>query len=104
MNPTHTGEVAAENPSRRCRAEEVVSALERGCFHIYRARTLDEALALLTRLEAGERDSSGEYPSGSLNALAEARVGELASRRRECARLSAARSSGLIRTAAKIAP
>lgn len=84
--------VPADNVPHLMLSEEVVSAVERGRFHIYQARTLDEALALLTGFEAGERDSCGEYPSGTLNALAEARLRELASRRQEFARLSAPRA------------
>jgi predicted ATP-dependent protease len=84
--------VPADNVPHLMLSEEVVSAVERGRFHIYQARTLDEALALLSGLEAGERDSSGEYPSGTLNALAEARLRELASRRQEFARLVVSRA------------
>ena len=74
--------------------DEVIAAVERGSFHLYAVRTLDEAIALLTGLPAGERGDSGEYPAGTVNALAEARVRELARRRQEFAREALLRPAG----------
>lgn len=86
--------VPTDNVAHLMLSEEVVSAVERGRFHLYAVRTLDEALALLTGVAAGERDASGEYPSGTVNALAEARLMELASRRQEFAREALTKSEG----------
>ena len=68
--------------------EAVIEAAERGRFHVYAVGTLDEALELLTGLQAGERQPSGEYPEATVNALAEARVRELARRRQDFTRES----------------
>jgi len=66
--------------------DEVIAAVERGSFHLYAVRTLDEALNLLTGLESGERDSAGVYAQGSFNSLVDERLRELAHQRQEFAR------------------
>jgi len=60
--------------------EEVIQAVEEGRFHIYPVRTVDEAITILTGVEAGERDEEGNYPEGSVNARVQARLKELAER------------------------
>jgi lon-related putative ATP-dependent protease len=47
--------------------EDVVDAVERGEFTVYAVRHVDEALAILTGLESGERDERGKFPQGSVN-------------------------------------
>ncbi len=76
----------ADNVPHLMLNDEVIAAVERGSFHLYAVRTLDEALNLLTGLESGERDSSGVYPQGSFNSLVDKRLGELAHHRQEFAR------------------
>lgn len=66
--------------------DEVIAAVERGMFHLYAVSTLDEAMALLTGLPAGLADAAGNFPAGSVNALAGARLDELAQRRQAFAR------------------
>ena len=60
---------------------EVIAAVEQGTFHLYAVATLDEAMTLLTGLPAGIADATGNFPAGSVNARAGARLGELAQRR-----------------------
>jgi lon-related putative ATP-dependent protease len=62
---------------------DVVEAARAGRFHIYAIHHVDEGLALLTGLPAGERGPDGEYPEGSVNRLAEDRLRALADKRRE---------------------
>lgn len=47
--------------------EDVVAAAREGRFHIYSIRTVDQAVALLTGVEAGEADALGRWPEGSIN-------------------------------------
>ncbi len=47
--------------------EDVVAAARDGRFHIYPIRTVDDAVALLTGVEAGEFDAAGHAPEGSIN-------------------------------------
>jgi len=61
---------------------DVIEAVRDGRFHIYPVRTVDEGLAILTGLPAGERDADGHYPEGSLNHRISARLIEFAERRR----------------------
>jgi lon-related putative ATP-dependent protease len=58
--------------------DEVVEAVRDGKFHIYPVSTIDEGLEILTGVEAGERDDSGEYPQGTLNHAVQTRLKELA--------------------------
>lgn len=83
--------VPAERLNRRCRVEEL--SCRTTAETTEPDGTLDEALALLTGLPAGERGECGKYPAGSVNALAEARVRKLARRRQELAREALLRSA-----------
>ncbi len=47
--------------------EDVVEAAREGRFHIYPVSTVDEAMEVLTGVPAGEADSKGVMPRGSLN-------------------------------------
>ncbi len=67
-------------------SEAVLEAVEHGTFHIYAVQRLDEAIELLTGRPAGAADTAGHYPEGSVNALASARLGELANCRQAFAR------------------
>jgi predicted ATP-dependent protease len=56
---------------------DVVEAAAAGKFHVYAVSTADEAIALLTGLEPGERGASGKFPEGSFNRRVEARLAAL---------------------------
>jgi hypothetical protein len=55
-----------------------VEAARAGRFHIYAARHVDQASALLTGLIAGRADVHEQYPPDSLNGRVQARLKELA--------------------------
>jgi predicted ATP-dependent protease len=57
---------------------DVVDAVKDGKFHIHAVESVDQALTLLTGLEAGEVDSEGNYPPESLNGKVHARLKEMA--------------------------
>jgi predicted ATP-dependent protease len=57
---------------------DVVQAVADGHFSIYPVTRVDEAVALLTGLPAGERDALGAFPPGSLNHRVEQRLLDLA--------------------------
>ena len=61
---------------------DVVAAAEAGSFHVYPISSIDQGIALLTRLPAGPRNGSGQYPAGSINGLVDARLREFAQARR----------------------
>ncbi|WP_100640908.1 Lon protease family protein [Alteromonas facilis] len=45
----------------------VIDAITQGQFHIYPVATVDQAIELLMQQEAGELNSKGRYPKGSVN-------------------------------------
>ena len=62
---------------------DVVEAAAAGQFRVYPVRTVDEGVALLTDLDAGELDETGVYPAESLNGLIVARLKKLADTQRD---------------------
>ena len=57
--------------------EDVVDAIRQRKFHLYAIKTIDEGLEVLTDYPAGQRQSDGSYPEGSVNCLVEKRLQEL---------------------------
>jgi len=55
-------------------AREVVDAVRSRRFHIWSARTVDEAIELLTGVPAGRRGEDGRFPEGTLHARVEERL------------------------------
>ena len=47
--------------------EDVVESVRRGTFHIHTIETVDDAMTLLTGLEAGEPDAKGVLAKGTIN-------------------------------------
>ena len=62
---------------------DVVEAAAAGQFHIYPVTTVDEGIALLTGLSAGEPDEAGDYPLESINGRIVARLKQLADTQRD---------------------
>jgi len=58
--------------------QELVDAVQAGKFHIWSVKTIDEGIEVLTGIPAGEKREDGSYPEGSINALADRRLFELA--------------------------
>ena len=53
---------------------DVVHAAQNGKFHIYTVNTVDEALELLSDMEAGIADEQGKYPEDSFNGKIDAQL------------------------------
>ena len=62
--------------------KDVVKACAEGRFAIYPVVTIEEGLALLTGMDAGQRGADGCYPAGSVNRLIEDKLRTYASIRR----------------------
>jgi len=62
---------------------EIREAVEAGKFHVYVIDTVDDGLALLSGIDAGERAVDGSYPRGSFNQKVEARLQKMAEGARE---------------------
>jgi lon-related putative ATP-dependent protease len=55
-------------------SKDVVEAVRQKRFHVYPVNTVDEGIALLTGMAAGEPDAKGDFPSGSVNGRVQARL------------------------------
>lgn len=78
--------IPAANVKHLMLRRDVVAATEAGQFQIYAVDHVDQAIALLTGVPAGQADASGEYPAESINHRVAARVAELAELRKSFAR------------------
>jgi lon-related putative ATP-dependent protease len=58
--------------------DELVDAVAAGKFHIWPVHTVDEGIALLTGVAAGERGPDGAYPPDSVNGRADRKLRDLA--------------------------
>jgi len=72
----------ADNTQHLMLRRDIVDAVAEDRFRIYPLRHVDEAIALLTGREAGERDADGQFPDDTVNALVEQALRNLAGRRR----------------------
>jgi len=68
----------ADNVDNLMLPEEVVEAVARGQFHIFPVRRIEEAMEILTGIQAGTRGADGSFPSGSLYGLVDERLTRLA--------------------------
>ena len=46
---------------------DIIDAVSAGKFHIYPVTNIDQAIGIMTGIEAGAADSSGQYPDESIN-------------------------------------
>ncbi|MFV0368763.1 MAG: Lon protease family protein [Hyphomicrobiaceae bacterium] len=72
--------VPAANVQHLMLREDVVAAVRDGQFAVYPVATVDEGIALLTGLPAGERGEDGRFPEGTVNRLVEDKLMAFASR------------------------
>ncbi|HYA72709.1 MAG TPA: AAA family ATPase, partial [Roseiarcus sp.] len=66
--------IPASNVQHLMLREDVVKACAEGRFAVYPIAAIDEGIALLTGLEAGQRQADGAFPPGSVNRRAEDRL------------------------------
>lgn len=66
--------IPADNIRHLMLRPDVRDAVAEERFHVWAMASVDDALALLTGLDAGERDDAGHWPDGSVNALVQDRV------------------------------
>jgi len=70
--------IPATNVHHLMLRRDVVDACRAGKFAIYPIEHVDQGIALLTGLPAGQRDDKGEWPVGSVNRKAQARLAAFA--------------------------
>jgi lon-related putative ATP-dependent protease len=74
--------IPASNVKHLMLRPDVVEACAKGLFRIYAVETIDQGIALLTGVQAGERDDSGQFPTGSINRRVEAKLAAFSRRLR----------------------
>ncbi len=67
LDGTHGVIIPHDNVKHLMLREDVVDAVEQGQFNVFAVKSVDEALSILTGVEAGQRDDKGEFPDGSVN-------------------------------------
>jgi predicted ATP-dependent protease len=55
-------------------SRQVVDSVRAGSFHVWSARNVDQAIALLTGIPAGTRDERNQFPDGTIHARVEQRL------------------------------
>ncbi|MBT5873335.1 MAG: ATP-dependent protease, partial [Candidatus Latescibacteria bacterium] len=59
--------------------EDIVEAVEKGEFHVFSVRTIDEGIKILTGMPAGGRNKEGIFPEKSIHGRVERRLNEIRS-------------------------
>jgi predicted ATP-dependent protease len=72
--------IPAANVATLMLREDVVEAVAAGQFHIYAVSSIDEGIAILTGLPAGERGPDGRFPPDTVNRRVDDALRELAVR------------------------
>ena len=63
--------------------KDVVQAVQEGKFHVYPVKTIDQGIAILTGVEAGERLEDGRFKEGTVNDLVDRKLEELGKKIKE---------------------
>jgi len=63
--------------------KDVVAAVKEGKFHVYPVETIDQGVEILTGVPAGEKNSDGTYPPGTVNGLVDQKLRDLAKKMKE---------------------
>ncbi len=84
--------IPASNVKHLMLRQDVIAAVGSGKFNIYPIEHIDQGIEILTGIPAGEPDEEGNYPEDSINGRVQARLFELAEKRKELA--AAARENG----------
>jgi len=58
--------------------KDVIEAVEKGQFHIYPVRTIDQGIEILTGVKAGKRKKDGSFEEGTLNYMVDEELQRLA--------------------------
>jgi lon-related putative ATP-dependent protease len=74
LDGSHAVIIPRNNVKHLMLRDDVVAAARDGKFCIYSVEHVDEALSLLTGMEAGARGEDGAFPEGSVNARVEAQL------------------------------
>jgi lon-related putative ATP-dependent protease len=85
--------IPAANVQNLMLRHDVIEAVAAGRFAIWPVKTIDEAVALLTGVPAGERDALGEFPAGTINRRVEDKLVQFAALAAKAAERAAPRKA-----------
>ena len=80
--------IPAANVCHLMLREAVVTAVREGRFHVWAVNNIDEAMELLTGMQAGEPDDKGGLPEGTINFQIALQLADLAQMRQNLFRPS----------------
>ena len=86
--------IPAANVKHLMLRDDVVEAAEAGRFHIFAVETIDEGIAWLTGMPAGEAGDDGSYPEGTVNGRVQRRLQDLAEKREALSEAARRRTDG----------
>lgn len=78
--------IPAKNVQNLLLRPDVLTAIENGQFRIYPVQHVDQAVALITGIAAGQPDADGNYPAETINGRVHARLQQFADLRRNFGR------------------
>jgi lon-related putative ATP-dependent protease len=93
LDGSHGVIIPRDNVKHLMLRDDVVAAVDAGQFNVYAVATIDEAVSILTGVEAGERGDDGKFPEGSVNRKVDEQLIKYANRRRQFAADSGAKKN-----------
>jgi len=75
--------IPAANVKHLMLRSDVREAAHAGQFHVYAVNDIDQAMEILTGLQAGEAGPDGAFPDGTINQRVSSRLADLAEKRRK---------------------
>ena len=78
--------IPASNVKHLMLNQDVVDAVREGKFQVHSVENVDQAIEILTGVTAGQRDSEGNFPDGSINQRVEQRLMEMSEKLRKFAK------------------
>ena len=86
LDGSHGVIIPRDNIKHLMLREDIVDAVRRDEFRVFAVSHIDEAIAILTGVDAGERGEDGNFTEGSVNFLVEGRLVDYATARRSFAK------------------
>jgi predicted ATP-dependent protease len=83
LDGSHGVVIPRDNIKHLMLREDVIEAVAENKFRIYAVSHIDEAVEILTGMEAGSRDENGKFPAGSVNERVELQLVDYARKRRD---------------------
>ena len=86
LDGSHGVIIPQDNVKHLMLREDVVDAVRQDEFRVFAVRHIDEAITILTGVDAGARDAAGDFPEGSVNFLVESQLVDYATARKSFAK------------------